>query len=77
MEQGLIILDEMRQHYPHGTDEAWWLYGQLLEANSAIRDIRMALEYSRRLVREFPQSNLFEEAQRRIAYLERFFFNMR
>ena len=77
VEPALAILDAMRQRFPLGTDEAWWLYGQLLEANSPSRDIRLALEFYRRLVREYPQSNRVFEAQRRIAYLERFFFNIR
>jgi TolA-binding protein len=77
VESALAILDAMRQRYPSGTDEAWWLYGQLLEANSPSRDIRLALEYYRRLVREYPQSLRASEAQRRIAYLERYYFNIR
>ena len=77
IESALGILDSMRQNYPGGTDEAWSLYGQLLEANSPSRDIRMAVEYYRRLVNEFPFSDLVEEARRRIAYLERFYFNIR
>jgi len=77
IEPALGILDNMRQIYPEGTDEAWQLYGQLLEANSPSRDVRLALEYYRRLVNEFPFSDLVDEAQRRIAYLERFYFNIR
>jgi hypothetical protein len=73
---GIAILDEARQRYPWGSDEAWWLYGQLLEANSPRRDIRSALEYYRRLIREYPQSPLYADAQRRIAYLERYYFNI-
>jgi hypothetical protein len=74
--QALSIMDRFRQRFPAGTDEAWWLLGQLLEANSPARDIRLALEYYRRLVREFPQSRRVPAAQRRIAYLERFYFNI-
>ena len=77
IDQALTILDTMRQHHPHGTDEAWWLYGQLFEANSPNRDIRLALEFYRRLIQEFPLSNRVRDAQRRIAFLERFFFNIR
>jgi hypothetical protein len=77
IEQALSILDNMRQHYPHETDETLWLNAQLLEANSPARDIRQALEYYRRLVREFPQSPRVPDANRRITYLERFFFNIR
>ena len=74
--QALSILENMRQHH-HDTDEALWLRGQLLEADSPARDIRQALEYYQRLVREFPQSVRVPEARRRIVFLERFFFNIR
>jgi tetratricopeptide (TPR) repeat protein len=76
MDAALEILDLFRERYPAGSDEAWWLYGQILEANSANRDIRAALEYYRRLVREYPQSPRYDDARRRIAYLERFYFNI-
>ena len=77
VEQALVILDLMKQSYPLGTDEAFWLYGQLFEANSPIRDIRLALEYYRRLVNEYPQSNRVADARGRIAYLERFYIYIR
>jgi outer membrane protein assembly factor BamD (BamD/ComL family) len=77
VEQALTILDAMKRRFPVGTDEAWWLYGQLLEANSPSRDIRLALDYYRRLVSEYPQSSRFEAARQRIAYLERYYFNIR
>jgi TolA-binding protein len=76
IESGLSILADFAVQYPSGTDEAWWLYAQFLEANSPSRDIKLALEYYRRLVQEFPQSNRASDAQRRIAYLERFFVNI-
>jgi outer membrane protein assembly factor BamD (BamD/ComL family) len=72
----LSILDQFREAYPSGSDEAWWLYGQLLEANGPRRDVRSALDYYRRLIREYPQSSRFDEARRRIAYLERYYFNI-
>ncbi|MDR2631714.1 MAG: hypothetical protein LBC60_12400, partial [Spirochaetaceae bacterium] len=72
----LSILDQFREAYPAGSDEAWWLYGQLLEANGPQRDIRSALDYYRRLIREYPQSSRFDEARRRIAYLERYYFTI-
>ncbi|MDR1390462.1 MAG: hypothetical protein LBJ31_10865 [Treponema sp.] len=59
-----------------GGDELYWLYGQTLEANSPAKDIKAALEYYRRLVDEYPQSDRYEEARRRIAYLQRFYFNI-
>jgi tetratricopeptide (TPR) repeat protein len=72
----LEILEQFRERFPAGSDESWWLYGQILEANSPARDIRSALDYYRRLVREYPQSSRYDDARRRIAYLERYYFNI-
>jgi len=77
VEQALAIIDQMKQSYPSGTDEAWWLLGQLYEANSPVRDIRQSLECYRTLVNEYPQSNRIDDARRRIAYLERYYLNIR
>jgi hypothetical protein len=75
--QAITLLDQFRELYPAGTDEAWWLYGQSFEALSPNRDIRSALDYYRRLLQEYPQSPHGTEVQRRIAYLERYSFNIR
>jgi hypothetical protein len=77
VEQALDILERMKQRYPSGTDEAWWLLGQLYESNSTVRDIKQSLEYYRRLINEYPQSNRVDDARRRIAYLERYYLNIR
>jgi Tfp pilus assembly protein PilF len=74
--EALDLLDQFRARFPAGSDEAWWLYGQLLEAEGPGRDIRSALDYYRRLTREYPQSPRYAEARRRIAYLERYYFNI-
>jgi hypothetical protein len=73
----LGILDLFSLAYPGGSDEAYWLYAQSMEANGPNRDIRLALDYYRRLVREYPQSGRYDSARRRIAYLERFYFDIR
>jgi outer membrane protein assembly factor BamD (BamD/ComL family) len=72
----LAVLDQFRERFPSGSDEAWWLYGQFYEANSPSRDIRAALDYYRRLIREYPQSPWYNDARRRIAYLERYYINI-
>lgn len=74
--QAISSLDLFREQYPAGTDEAWWLYGQSLEAASSSRDIRSALDYYHRLIREYPQSLRGNDARRRIAYLERYYFTI-
>jgi hypothetical protein len=70
------VLDQFREWYPSGSDEVYWLYGQFYEANSPGRDIRSALDYYRRLIREYPQSSRCNDARRRIAYLERYYINI-
>jgi tetratricopeptide (TPR) repeat protein len=72
----LAVLDRFRERFPQGNDEVWWLYGQFYEANSPSRDIRTALDYYRRLIREYPQSRRYTDARRRIAYLERYYINI-
>jgi Tfp pilus assembly protein PilF len=73
----IALLDRFRERYPSGSDETWWLYGQFYEANSPSRDIRTSLDYYRRLLREYPQSSRCNDARRRIAYLERYYINIR
>lgn len=75
--QALHILDRFRDRYPAGSDEAWWLYGRVLEANGAQRDIRAALGFYRRLVNEYPYSSRYDDARKRINYLERFYIEIR
>ncbi|MDR0655485.1 MAG: hypothetical protein LBG22_04150 [Treponema sp.] len=72
----IAVLDEFYRRYPPGTDETWWLYGQFYEANSPERDIKRSVECYRKLVNEYPQSRRYNEAKRRIAYLERYYFNI-
>jgi TolA-binding protein len=72
----ISLLDKFREQEPAGSAEAWLLYGQSFEANSSSRDIRSALAYYRRLEQEYPQSSQAPLARRRIAYLQRFYFDI-
>jgi len=72
----ISLLDQFRKIYPSGSDEAWWLYGQCYEANSPGRNILAALDYYRRLIRDYPQSSRAADARRRISYLERYYINI-
>ena len=72
----ISYLDQYKDIYSMETDELLWLYGQYYEANSPSRNILTALDYYRRLVREYPQSSRYNDARRRIAYLERFYINI-
>jgi len=70
------VLDQFMEFYPGGSDEVYWLLGQFYEANSPSRNILLSLEYYRKLTNEYPQSRRFDDARRRIAYLERFYINI-
>jgi tetratricopeptide (TPR) repeat protein len=74
--QSMAILDQFLERFPLGSDEAYWLYAQLYEKQGPSRDIRLALDYYRRLIAEYPQSGHCRDARRRIAYLERYYINI-
>jgi hypothetical protein len=72
----ISILDQLRAYYPIEGDEVLWLYGQFYEANSPSRNILTSLEYYRRLMNEYPQSSRYDDARRRVAYLQRYYINI-
>ncbi|MDR0784512.1 MAG: hypothetical protein LBE74_01330 [Treponema sp.] len=72
----LEVLDRFRERFPAGNDEAWWLYARTLEANGPTKDVKSARYYYQRLVTEFPLSSHWSEAQNRIKYLDRYYFNI-
>jgi hypothetical protein len=72
----ISILDQLRVYYPIEGDEVLWLYGQFYEANSPSRNILTSLEYYRRLMEEYPQSSRYDDARRRVAYLQRYYINI-
>jgi hypothetical protein len=77
-DETIAVLDRFQQQHPAMSDEAWWLYGQSLE-NAPLpgRDVRGALEAYSYLTREYPWSKYYKNAQNRIAFLNRFYFNIR
>jgi hypothetical protein len=75
--EAISLLDRFRESHPAMNDEAWWLYGQSFEAASSARDIKSALDAYSCLTREYPQSRYYGDAQNRIAFLNRFYFNIR
>ena len=72
----IALLEQFKTDYPGGSDEAYWQLGQYYEANSPSRNILLSLDNYRRLVNEYPQSGRFNDARRRIAYLERYYINI-
>ncbi|MCR5436491.1 MAG: outer membrane protein assembly factor BamD [Treponema sp.] len=58
------------------TDEGLYLKGQILEANSSLKDIKSAIETYENLVHNYPSSALWEDANKRIKYLKRFYIDI-
>jgi hypothetical protein len=58
-------------------DAALWNRGQKLEAAGPDRDMKGALAAYKTLVHDYPQSGYYTDSQKRIAYIERFFVNIR
>lgn len=57
-------------------DEGLYLQGQILESNSEIRNIKEAIDSYGILINNWPDSKLWQEAQRRYIYLRRFYINI-
>jgi hypothetical protein len=58
-------------------DTALWNRARELETAGPNRDMKGALAAYKTLLQEYPQSEYYTESQKRIAYIERFFVNIR
>ena len=77
IEPAISFLDQYREAFPYGNDEAWWLYAQCYEALSPSRNILASLDYYRKLINDFPQSDYTNTARGRISYLTRYYINIK
>ena len=59
------------------TDEGLFLKGKVLEAPSSSRNIKEALASYKTLVANYPESELWNDAAKRISYIERIYFDIR
>lgn len=59
------------------TDYALFMKGQILEQNSACKNIKESLNAYKELVNNYPDSTYWNKAQDRAVYLERFYFSVR
>ena len=58
-------------------DEALYLQAQILEAKSAVQNIRGAIDSYDEIVRNYPASTLWDAANKRSIYLKRFYIDIR
>ena len=57
-------------------DEALYLLGQLLESDSPYKNIKQAVETYQTLCDSYPASKYWDQADKRIVYLKRFYINI-
>ncbi len=75
----LDLLAEYTRRYPQGADldEVRFLTAQLLEKDSAYRDIPRARELYRGILAEFPESRFAGSSRERLRYIEQHFYYVR
>jgi tetratricopeptide (TPR) repeat protein len=73
----LVALDRLLALAPTGTDEAYLLYGRALEANGPQKDIKRAYAYYKKLRDDYPESPFWDEADARVSYIDRHYFDIR
>ena len=57
-------------------DEALFLQGQILEADSEVKNIKSAIDSYNSLIKNYPASTFWQEANRRKIYLNRYYVNI-
>lgn len=73
-------LDKVQRYLQDATtriDEALYLQGQVLEAESSVKSIRSAIDSYESLTKNYPMSSLWGKANNRIIYLKRFYIEIR
>ena len=73
-------LSKLNQFFEYSTDnrdEALYLKGQILEAKSEVRDIKGAIDAYTTLTKNYPASKYWDDANKRIIYLKRFYLEVR
>ncbi len=70
------VLIQYLEFSTENRDEALYLLGQILESNSKYRDIKQAVETYQTLCDSYPASKYWDNANKRIVYLKRFYINI-
>lgn len=75
-EKALQYLDKFFLISVSDFDRAWYLRGKIYEAFSDFTNIKKAKEAYETLVSLYPQSEFWDEAEERIAYINKFYFSI-
>ena len=76
-EDALHQVQQFLQDATNRIDEALYLQGQVLEAESSVKSVRSAIDSYETLTKNYPMSALWGKANNRIIYLKRFYIEIR
>ncbi len=76
-ENALSLVNKFLELSNFSIDEALFLKGQILEKPFVNRNIRDALSCYKKIISDYPQSDLWDKPDERIKYIQRFYFNIR
>lgn len=68
------LLTEFFEYAINRQDEALFLQGQLLETDSPLKDIKSAIQTYELLIKNYPASIYWNDANKRIKYLRKFYY---
>ncbi len=72
-------LDEIQEYLDTQNikiDEALYVQGQILEADSSVRNIKSAIDSYDSLIKHYPSSKFWQDANKRKIYLNRYYINI-
>lgn len=77
VQKALDMLNYYVTAYSDGLDKVWYLLGQAYEKDSELKNIKKSRESYQKVVSAFPFSVWWQPSKNRIAYIDRFYFNVR
>ena len=69
-----LLLSEFFEYSTDRIDEGLFLQGQIYEAESPVKDIKKSIENYEALIKNYPSSEYWNDANKRIKYLRRFYY---
>ena len=76
-ETALAYVQQYLANAATNIDEALFLQGQILEADSNVKNVRAAIDAYETLTKNYPMSALWTQANNRTIYLKRFYIDIR
>lgn len=76
-QRALDYVQNFLDHSLTDLDQGFFLKGKILEAKSPVQNIREALNCYDTVVKNYPQSEVWESSNEKVIYIKRFYFNYR